>query len=314
MVLTTAVAMPQVKGLKVANSKTPVPKELQEMCDSYEAKRKAGTAGMKSSGFGGRGFAFDEKEAVAAAEGKAKEKEGWGVQVHEEKEEYDECAVPSCMPVHHLRPSRRCSDVSERVSCIYVLHAHVYMINARAFREGNLIVKGLDKMEAMFESSTSDAKGNNAAAQGASPTAAAQAAANAAISGSVSSSTAPGTAPISTGNSVLDKAMAAIRQAGMGGAAPSTAAADGTAAAPAAAGPSPVAAAETRLQELMKKQATMNSVTEHLQAGDETAALGCLIKITGVPQPLGPGKIASQEIARCVDLPCHIGSEGLIFV
>ena len=174
------------------------------------------------------------------------------------------------------------------------------MMYTRAFREGNLIVKGLDKMEGMFESSTSDAtKANDPAAQGASPTAAAQAAANAAISGSVSSSA---TVPISTGNSVLDKAMAAIRQAGMGGAAPSTAAADGSAAAPAA-GPSPVAAAETRLQELMKKQATMNSVTEHLQAGDETAALGCLIKITGVPQPLGPGKIASQEIARC-DLAC----------
>ena len=91
--------------------------------------------------------------------------------------------------------------------------------------------------------------------------------------------------------------MAAIREAGMAGGEPS-AAADGAAAAPAA-GPSPVAAAEARLQELMKKQATMNSVTEHLQAGDETAALGCLIKITGVPQPLGPGKIASQEIARC---------------
>ena len=73
-----------VKGLKVANSKTAIPLELQTMCDSYEAKRKAGTAGMKSSGFGGRGFAFDEKEAVAAAEGKAKEKEGWGVQVRKE--------------------------------------------------------------------------------------------------------------------------------------------------------------------------------------------------------------------------------------
>eukprot|EP01043_Picozoa_sp_COSAG02_P019719 COSAG02_NODE_959_length_15647_cov_74.362748_5_plen_167_part_00 len=165
-------------------------------------------------------------------------------------------------------------------------------------------------MEAMFESSTSDTpKSNNAAAQGASPTAAAQAAANAAISGTVSNSAPGGTAPISTGNSVLDKAMAAIRQAGMGGSAPAADAADGAAGAPAA-GPSPVAAAETRLQELMKKQATMNSVTEHLQAGDETAALGCLIKITGVPQPLGPGKIASQEIARCVDLARTLYARG----
>ena len=152
-------------------------------------------------------------------------------------------------------------------------------------------------MEAMFESTSSGTtNASNPAAQGVSPNAAAQAAANAAISGTVGSSTSGGTAPVSTGNSALDKAMAAIREAGMAGGEPS--AADGAAAAPAA-GPSPVAAAEARLQELMKKQATMNSVTEHLQAGDETAALGCLIKITGVPQPLGPGKIASQEIARC---------------
>lgn len=98
------VLMSQVKGLKVANSKTPIPKQLQEMCDSYEAKRKAGTAGMKSSGFGGRGFAFDEKEAVAAAEGKAKEKEGWGVQVLEEKEEYDEYVAPKPRLLHHSLP------------------------------------------------------------------------------------------------------------------------------------------------------------------------------------------------------------------
>ena len=164
-------------------------------------------------------------------------------------------------------------------------------------------------MEAMFESSTSDApNSNNAAAQGASPTAAAQAAVNAA-SGSGSSKAAGGTAPTSTGQSVLDKAMAAIRQAGMGGSAPAGDVAVGAAGAPTV-GPSPVAAAETRLQELMKKQATMNSVTEHLQAGDETAALGCLIKITGVPQPLGPGKIASQEIARCVDLACTLDARG----
>ena len=105
--------------------------------------------------------------------------------------------------------------------------------------------------------------------------------------------------------------MAAVRQAGMTGAADTTqagggaqgGAAGGAGAAgdgAAGAGISVRAAADARLQELMKKQATMNSVTEHLQAGDETAALGCLIKITGVSQPLGPGKIASQEIARCV--------------
>lgn len=175
------------------------------------------------------------------------------------------------------------------------------------FREGNLIAKGNDKMDAMFESNTSGtASGGAAAAQGASPTtaaAAAQAAANAAFPSTASSGVAGTAAPVSTGNSALDKAMAAIRQAGMAGSDPSAGAADSNGASSAAAAPSPVAAAETRLQELMKKQATMNSVTEHLQAGDETAALGCLIKITGVPQPLGPGKIASQEIARCVLLP-----------
>ena len=62
-----------------------------------------------------------------------------------------------------------------------------------------------------------------------------------------------------------------------------------------------VTAAELKLQEVMKKQAMMNSVTAHLTSGDETAALGCLMKIMGMNKTqdaLAAGKIASQEVAR----------------
>jgi ATP-dependent RNA helicase DDX46/PRP5 len=40
----------------------PVPKQLQEMADGFEAKIKAGTAQKVSSGFSGKGFKFDESE------------------------------------------------------------------------------------------------------------------------------------------------------------------------------------------------------------------------------------------------------------
>ena len=39
-----------------------VPQDLQELCNSFNAKCKAGTAHVHGSGFGGSGFKFDAGE------------------------------------------------------------------------------------------------------------------------------------------------------------------------------------------------------------------------------------------------------------
>jgi ATP-dependent RNA helicase DDX46/PRP5 len=163
--------------------------------------------------------------------------------------------------------------------------------------DGNLIIK-------MPEPGTVQAPALTGAA------AAIQATINAA--GSVVSAAAPpGLAPVapaappaqvfaSTGNALLDKAQAAIRQAGMGMGQVVQAGAAGTAMttlAPA----DPVVACEALIQELMKKQALMNSITSNIAPGDEVAFAAALSKIQGgmggtMGLPLG--KVASQEIAR----------------
>ena len=60
-----------------------------------------------------------------------------------------------------------------------------------------------------------------------------------------------------------------------------------------------MAASEAKLQEVMKKQAMMNSVTAHLTPGDDTGALGCLMKIMGMNEAqnvIAQGKVPAQEV------------------
>lgn len=45
------------------NASAPVPADLQQLADQYEAKKAAGTAKKHGSGFGGHGFQFNEEEA-----------------------------------------------------------------------------------------------------------------------------------------------------------------------------------------------------------------------------------------------------------
>jgi len=78
-----------VKALK--ESELPVPEELQKLADGFKAKVQSGQASQfKSSGFGGKGFKFDESEAEQKEQERKQQKLEYGVEVEEPEETNEE--------------------------------------------------------------------------------------------------------------------------------------------------------------------------------------------------------------------------------
>ncbi len=67
-------------------SGTPVPEQLKKLSEDYLAKQKAGTAASHGSGFGGKGFKFDEKEQAKKKLDRKRQKKSLGLDGIEEFE------------------------------------------------------------------------------------------------------------------------------------------------------------------------------------------------------------------------------------
>lgn len=77
-----------VKALK--ESGAPVPADLAALAESFDKKKKAGTAKTHGSGFGGSGFKFDEAEEKKVKEMKKKAAKEFGIIEESESEEEDD--------------------------------------------------------------------------------------------------------------------------------------------------------------------------------------------------------------------------------
>ncbi|PRP78953.1 hypothetical protein PROFUN_13265 [Planoprotostelium fungivorum] len=72
------------------NSKTAVPPELKALMDQYNVKRNAGTAEATGSGYGGKGFKFDQNEAMQKEEERKRMKRAYGLDDGQEEDEEEE--------------------------------------------------------------------------------------------------------------------------------------------------------------------------------------------------------------------------------
>jgi len=75
-----------LKALELSRVIIPIP--LQNLVDAFEEKKKGGQqVQTHGSGFGGKGFKFDESEEAKRLEGIKQQKKAWGVEEEEEEEE-----------------------------------------------------------------------------------------------------------------------------------------------------------------------------------------------------------------------------------
>jgi len=199
-----------VKALNTANKKnkvqTKIPGALTKLSDSYLEKKKAGTAKMKSSGFGGSGFKFDVAEHAKNIDGQMADRAKYGV--------VEGAAVVEGEGAAGV-------DMSDAT---------------------NPLVMALKALDAVGTSGFSSAASSPRVV-----------------------------AP--TGNSVLDKAQAAIAAAGKD-----------------------MINVKADLNSLMRKQAMMNQLTKSIQPGDHQAYVQALLQITGKGPSLG--MTADRELAR----------------
>eukprot|EP01100_Stratorugosa_tubuloviscum_P001675 TRINITY_DN1380_c0_g2_i1.p1 TRINITY_DN1380_c0_g2~~TRINITY_DN1380_c0_g2_i1.p1 ORF type:complete len:425 (-),score=218.30 TRINITY_DN1380_c0_g2_i1:35-1309(-) len=77
-----------VKALEL--SETPIPKELKELCDNFLQSNPSEAAKSHTSGYGGKGFKFDEREEAERQEELKRQKQAWGEEDEEQTIEEDD--------------------------------------------------------------------------------------------------------------------------------------------------------------------------------------------------------------------------------